>query len=156
VSVELDGVIEAVKQSVISAQASGTMSSLRVAGGKVKAGQLLAVIDDRETTAGAQRTQVQVNQADVELRNAKVSWERVQDLQSRGFVSKAALDSAEAQYKSAIAMRDQAIAASRQTIISQGFTHVTAPYDGWVLQLHAQAGDLAVPGKPLVTVYGGV
>jgi hypothetical protein len=34
-----------------------------------------------------------------------------------------------------------------------GFTVVTAPFDGWVLQTHADAGDLAVPGKPLLTLY---
>jgi RND family efflux transporter MFP subunit len=152
--VELDGVIEAVRQSVVSAQASGLIASLSVkAGDKVKAGQLLAVIDDRESVASAQRSQAQVNQADAELRNAKANWQRTQDLQTKGFVSKAALDSADAQYKSASAVRDQALAVSRQTSISQSFTRVNAPYDGWVLQTHAQAGDLAVPGKPLVTVY---
>jgi RND family efflux transporter MFP subunit len=152
--VDLDGVIEAVRQSVVSAQASGLISSLVVkAGDKVKAGQLLAIIDDREMVAGAQRSHAQVNKADAELRNAKANLERTQDLQSKGFVSKAALDSADAQYKSASAVRDQAMAVSRQTSISQGFTRVTAPYDGWVLQTHAQAGDLAVPGKPLLTVY---
>jgi hypothetical protein len=30
---------------------------------------------------------------------------------------------------------------------------VTAPFDGWVLQTQAEAGDLAVPGKPLLTLY---
>jgi RND family efflux transporter MFP subunit len=35
----------------------------------------------------------------------------------------------------------------------QGFTRVTAPFDGWILQTNAQVGDLAVPGKPLLTVY---
>lgn len=152
--VELDGVIEAVRQTVVSAQAAGLITSFSAkAGEKVKAGQLLAVIDDRETVAGAQRSLAQVNQAEAELRNAKSNWERTQDLQSKGFVSKSALDSADAQYKSAAAMRDQAVAASKQTSISQGFTRVTAPFEGWVLQTHAQVGDLAVPGRPLLTVY---
>lgn len=46
---ELDGVIQPVKQSTVSAQASGRISVLLVkAGDKVRAGQALATIDDRE------------------------------------------------------------------------------------------------------------
>jgi RND family efflux transporter MFP subunit len=152
--VALDGVIEPVKQSVVSAQASGRIAALAVkAGDKVRAGQTLATIDDREATAGLQRSQAQVGQADAELRNAQASLMRTRDLQEKGFVSKAALDMADAQYQSAFAMRDQAVAGVRQSGLVQGFTRVTAPFDGWILQTHAQIGDLAVPGKPLLTVY---
>ena len=152
--VVLDGVIEPVKQSVVSAQASGRIAILAVkAGDKVRAGQTLATIDDREATAGLQRSQAQVNQADAELRNAQASLMRTKDLQAKGFVSQAALDVADAQYQSAFAMRDQAVAGVRQSGLAQGFTRVTAPFDGWILQIHAQVGDLAVPGKPLLTVY---
>jgi RND family efflux transporter MFP subunit len=122
-------------------------------GDRVRAGQVLLTIDDREAAVGVQKSQAQINQADAELRNARANVERTRDLQSKGFVSKAALDVADAQFQSAMAMRDQAGAAARQSSISQGFTKVSSPYDGWVLQTHAEAGDLAVPGTPLVTVY---
>ncbi len=152
--VEFDGVIEPVKQSTVSAQAAGIIATLQVkAGDKVRAGQTLATIDDREASAGMQRSQAQVNQTEAELRNARSNQERTKDLQGKGFVSKAALDSADAQYQSALAMHEQSKAGALQSRISQGFTRVTAPFDGWVLQLHAQTGDLAVPGKPLLTVY---
>jgi len=153
-SVELDGVIQAVKQSTIAAQASGRIVTMAVkAGDKVKAGQLLATIDDREAAVGVQRSQAQINQAEAELRNARAALERARDLQSKGFVSKAALDAADTQHTGALAMRDQATAAARQSTLSQGFTRVTAPFDGWVAQTHAEAGELAVPGKPLLTLY---
>jgi RND family efflux transporter MFP subunit len=151
---ELDGVIQPVKQSTIAAQAAGRIASFTVkAGDKVRAGQVLAVIDDREVAAGVQKSQAQISQADAEMRNARASLERTRDLQGKGFVSKAALDTAEMQYKGATAVREQAAASALQSSISQSFTRVTAPYDGWVLQTHAEAGDLAVPGKPLVTVF---
>jgi RND family efflux transporter MFP subunit len=153
-SYDLDGFIQAVKQSTIAAQASGRIVTMAVkAGDKVKAGQVLATIDDREAAAGVQRSQAQINQAEAELRNAQAALERTRDLQSKGFVSKAALDSADTQHKGALAMRDQATAAARQSSLSQGFTRVTAPFDGWVERTHAEAGELAVPGKPLLTVY---
>ena len=151
---EIDGVIEPVKQSTVSAQASGRIVTLAVKmGDRVKAGQLLATIDDRESAVGVQRSQAQLTQSEAELRNAQVNYERTRSLQSQGFVSQAALDVAETQYKAAQAGREQASAGARQSALSQGYTRVTAPYDGWVLQTHAEAGDLAVPGKPIVTVY---
>ena len=151
---ELDGVIQPVKQSTISAQASGRIATLVVkAGDKVKAGQLLATVDDRETQTGVQRSQAQLAQAQAELRNAQANFDRTRDLQSKGFVSAAALDTADAQLKSALAGRDQAGAGAKQSALAQGFTKVVAPYDGWVLQTHVEAGDLAVPGKPLLSIY---
>ncbi len=151
---ELDGVIQPVKQSTVSAQAAGRIVTLAVkAGDKVRAGQVLATIDDRETQTGVQRSQAQVAQAQAELRNAQANFDRTRDLQAKGFVSAAALDSADSQLKSALAGRDQAGAGARQSALAQGFTRVLAPYDGWVLQTQAEAGDLAVPGKPLLTLY---
>ena len=150
----LEGVIQPVRQSTVAAQASGRIATLVVkAGDKVRAGQLLATVDDRDASAGLQRSQAQVNQADAELRNAQANLDRVRDLQGKGFVSKAALDTASTQREAAQALRDQASASARQSGIAQGFTRVTAPFDGWVLQTHAEAGELAVPGKPLLTLY---
>lgn len=153
-SFELDGVVQAVKQSTLSAQASGRIATLLVkAGDKVRAGQLLATIDDREAVTGVQRAGAQVAQAEAETRNAQINFDRAKDLKAKGFVSQSALDTADVQLKSATAMLTQARAGAAASGLAQGFTKVTAPYDGWVLQTHAEAGDLAMPGKPLVTVY---
>lgn len=154
VGFELDGVVQPVMQSTVSAQAGGRIASLLVkAGDKVRAGQSLATIDDREAQTGLQRSQAQVAQAQAELRNAQANFERTRDLQAKGFVSAAALDTADSQLKAALAGRDQAGAGAKLSALAQGFTRVTAPFDGWVLQTHAEAGDLAVPGKPIVTLY---
>ena len=151
---ELDGVVQPVRQSTVAAQANGRVLSLLVrVGDRVKRGQLLATIDDREAQTGVQRSQAQLAQAQAELFNAQASFERTRDLQARGFLSAAALDAAQAQLKTTQAGRDQADAGLRQSALAQGFTRVTAPFDGWVLQTQAEAGDLAVPGKPLLTLY---
>lgn len=152
--VEYDAVIEPIRQATVSAQASGRIASLQVkAGDRVRAGQLLATIDDRETQTGVQRSAAQAAQAEAEWRNAQVHAQRTRDLQAQGFVSKAALDVADTQLKAAQAARDQAGAGVRQSSLAQGFTRVTAPFDGVVLETPSQAGDLAVPGKPMVVMY---
>ena len=151
---ELDGVVQPVKQSTVSAQTMGRVVALAVkAGDRVRAGQVLASIDDREAATGVQRSQAQVAQAEAELRNAQLQYDRTVNLQKQGFVSPAAMDTAEAQLKAAKAGRDQALAVERQSGLAQGYARVTAPFEGWVLQTLAEAGDLAAPGKPLVTLY---
>jgi RND family efflux transporter MFP subunit len=151
---ELDGVVEAVRQATVSAQATGRVSSVLVkVGDKVKAGQVLATIDDRDTQTGVARSQAQVAQSEAELANALANVQRTRDLRKQGFVSQAALDVAESQYKAAQAGRAGAGAGVQQARLAQSFTQVTAPFDGYVMETLAQAGDLAVPGKPVATVY---
>lgn len=151
---EFDGALQAVRQSVLSAQASGRIATLSVkAGDQVKAGQVLAVIDDRATQAGVAQAQAGVAQADANLANAKAAYERTRDLRAQGFIAQAALDSALAQYKAAQAGAAAARAGQTQASVVQGFTRLTAPYDGWVLATHAEAGALAMPGAPILTVY---
>lgn len=152
--VDFDGVLQAVKQSTLSAQASGRITQWLVkAGDRIHAGQLLAAIDDRVSQAGVGQAQAQVAQADAQLTQAQAQFVRSQDLHAKGFVSNAALDVAESQYKSAQAAASGAQAGKVQSQLTQGFTRLTAPYDGWVLATHAETGDLALPGAPLVTVY---
>lgn len=150
----LDGSLQAVRQSVLSAQASGRIATLAVkAGDRVKAGQVLAVIDDRATQAGVAQAQAGVAQAQANLANAKAAYERTKELRAQGFVAQAALDSALAQYRAAEAGGAAARAGQTQASVAQGFTRLTAPWDGWVLATHAEAGALAMPGAPLLTVY---
>lgn len=150
----LDGTLQAVRQSTLSAQASGRIAQLAVkAGDRVKAGQVLAVVDDRETQAGLQRAQAGVAQAEAERRNAQTHLQRTRDLHAQGFVAQAALDMAETQFKAASAGAAQARAGQTQSGLAQGHTRLTAPYDGHVLATHAEASDLAVPGKPILTLY---
>lgn len=150
----LDGSLQAVQQSVLSAQASGRVAQLLVqAGDPVRKGQALAVIDDRATQAGVSQSQASVAQAEAELANAQANESRVRDLHAQGFVAKAALETAQAQLKAAQAGAAAARAGQTQSSLAQGFTRVSAPYDGYVMQTHVEAGVLAMPGTPIVTVY---
>ena len=89
---DIDGVVEAVMQSTLSSQIPGRVLSLNVkAGDRVKAGQVLATIDDRETQTGVLRSQAQLQQSDAELRQLQIALKRTQELKTQGFVSSWAL-----------------------------------------------------------------
>jgi membrane fusion protein, multidrug efflux system len=144
-SLTLDATVQAVRQTTLAAQASGRVAQLLVkAGDRVKAGQLLAVIDDRVTQAGVAQAGAGVAQAQAQ---------RARDLRSKGFVAQAVLDGAEAQLRAAQAGLKAAQAGQTQSAVAQGFTRLTAPYDGWVQQTHVELGSLAMPGSPVVSVY---
>lgn len=151
---DLEASLQPLRQSTVAAQVGGNVRVLAVkAGDRVKAGQLLARIDERDTQAGLQRGDAGVAQAEAELRNARVQAERSRELRDRGFVSQAALDLAETQLKAAQAGLQQAQAGRTQAALARGFTAVTAPFDAVVLATHLEAGDLAAPGRALVTLY---
>lgn len=135
-----EAVVEAVRQATVAAQVSGRVVEVRAdAGQRVEKGQLLMRIDAREAAEGAAAAQAQLAQA-------KAAYERTKSLHAQKFLSAAALDKAEADYKAAQA----AAGASGATV---GHATVTAPIAGIVAQRHAELGEMAAPGKPLVTVY---
>jgi len=151
---DYDAVLQPVRQATITAQVGGNVLALRVkAGDTVKRGQLLVRIDDRESRATVARGDAAVVQAEAEARNAEVALNRSRDLLRNGFVSQAAVDNAETQAKAARAALEQARAARSQAAIAQGNAEVVAPYDAVVSATHVEAGDLALPGRALVTLY---
>jgi RND family efflux transporter MFP subunit len=151
---EIDGNIQPVRQATLAAQLGGNVLVLAVkAGDRVKAGQLIARVDDRDAQSGVLRSDAALAQADAEARNARLNAERTRDLRAQGFVSQAALDVAETQLKAAQAGVAQAQAGRAQATLARGFASVAAPFDGIVLATHLEAGDLAVPGRPIATVY---
>lgn len=149
-----DGVVEAVRQTVLAAQVPGAVVALNVkAGDRVKAGQVLVRLDARaaEQQAGAAAAQVQAARAAQE--EATRELERQKQLHEKQYISRAALDRAEAQYKSAHAQAAAQLAAAGAARTESGFYTVKAPYDGIVSEVAVVLGDLAMPGRPLLTLY---
>jgi len=135
-----EALVEAVRQSTIAAQVQGRVTELRVdAGERVRQGDLLLRLDEREAAQGVAGSRAQYD-------NAKANYERTLNLFRQKFISQAALDKAEADYKAASASSGQA-----GTVLS--FTRITSPLTGIVAQRHTELGEMAVPGKPLITVF---
>ena len=132
--------VEAVHQATVAAQIAGRVIAVRVdAGQRVKQGELLMRLDAREA-AGSDAS------ARAALEQARVAYERTQNLHAKKFVSQAALDQAAAAWKAA-----QGAATASGAGLSHG--EVTAPIAGLVAQRHVELGEMAAPGKPLVTVF---
>jgi RND family efflux transporter MFP subunit len=103
--------------------------------------------------ANTARGDAAVVQAQAELRNAQQVLARNQELRKDGFISQAAVDASDNQFKAVQAAVGQAQAARTQAAVAQGFAEVVAPFDGVVLATHVETGDLALPGRALLTLY---
>ncbi|MFZ6711574.1 efflux RND transporter periplasmic adaptor subunit [Undibacterium sp. TC9W] len=149
-----DGVVEAVRQTVIAAQISGAITELPAkAADSMKAGQVLARIDGRAASQQANASQAQVEAARAELQLASKDFERQKQLFARQYISQAQLDRAEAQFKSSSAAAHAQIAGAGAVQTQAGFYALTAPYAGRIADVYVSQGDMVTPGKALMTVF---
>ncbi len=145
---QIDGSLQPLRQSTVAAQVGGNILVLAVkAGDRVKAGQLIARIDERSAQAGLAQSEAGVAQAEATLRNARAHAERTRDLRAQGFISQAAVDVAESQLAAAQAGLLQAQAGRSQAALSRGFASVTAPFDAVVLATHVEAAVVQLPAS---------
>lgn len=149
-----EGRVQAVRQTVVAAQVPGAVVALNVkAGDRVKAGQVLARLDARAAEQGVAASGAQTQAAAAQLEVAAREVARKRQLFARKYISQAALDQAEAAYRAAQA-QVKALSAQTGAARSQaGFFALKAPFDGVVAELATELGDMAMPGKPLMTVY---
>lgn len=123
----------------LATRMSGTVERVLVdVGARVHRGDPLVALDaaDIQARVGAARAQEEL---------ASRTFQRVENLHRDGAASQQELDQVAAALEGARAQRTEADA--------QGaYAMVTAPFDGVVTRRMADPGDLAVPGRPLLTV----
>ncbi|MFZ2854648.1 MAG: efflux RND transporter periplasmic adaptor subunit [Rhodocyclaceae bacterium] len=135
-----EAVVEAVKQATLAAQVPGRVTEVHVdAGQAVRKGDLLMRIDAREAAEAAAG-------ASAQFINAQANYERLKNLRQQNFISAAALDKARADFEAAQATRGQAS-------VGVGHATVSAPMSGIVAQRLTELGEMASPGKPLLSIY---
>lgn len=153
-SVSADGVVEAVRQTVIAAQVSGAIVELPVkAGDSIKAGQMLLRLDGRAASQQARASQAQAEAARAALQVATKDFERQKQLFARQYISQAQLDRAESLFRSATADANAQLAQAAATLTQSGFYTLTAPYAGRVAEVSVSQGDMVTPGRSLMTVF---
>lgn len=149
-----DGVVEAVRQTVVAAQVSGAVVALDAkVGDVVKAGQVLARIDAHAAEQTVAASDAQVQSARASLEAATKEFERQKQLFQKKYTSEAALERAEAQFKATQAQVSAQIAQAGAARAQSGFFVVKAPYGGVVAEVPVALGDMALPGRPLLTLY---
>lgn len=149
-----DGVVEAVRQTVIAAQVPGAVVQLDVkVGDRVQAGQLLLRLDARAADQGVAASDAQVQAARASLEVASREYERQKQLFQKKYISQAALERAESEFKATRAQADALLAQAAAARTQTTFHTVRAPYAAVVSEVPVALGDMAMPGRPLLTIY---
>jgi multidrug efflux system membrane fusion protein len=149
-----EGLVEAERQTTLAAQVSGAVIEIAVKpGDTVKAGQLLVRLDAQAASQTAAVSEAQVQAAQASLAVAQRDFDRQKQLFAQDYISQAALDRAEARYKASEAETRAQIAQAGAARTQAGFYTIRAPYAGVVAEVPVNPGDMAMPGRPLVTVY---
>ena len=178
---EAVGTVTAGISSVLSSKLLGAVEEIRVReGDQVKKGDVLIVQDQRQVKAGVRQAEAGLAEsrkaltAAISARDAARSerelafttQERYLELKKKKLVSVQASDEVEARYSQAKAameraeaMVDAAGARVRQVEAALASVRVTgkdavitAPHDGIITGKLVDRGDLATPGKPLLTL----
>lgn len=122
-------------------------------GERVKAGEVLVILDDRELNAQQREGTAALAAAEAELVTRKSEYDRVKSLRGTGSVSAEELNRVEGAYR----VTEAQVRRAKETIgrieVQLSYTRIVATADGIVADRFAEPGDLATPGKPLLTVY---
>jgi len=134
---EVPGNVVSAYEATLASKISGLVEEIRVKeGNRVKAGEVLIILDSRDLKA-------QLQQAQAEFENATVHYQRMRQLFAQESVARQELDNAERTYK---------VAEAAKNIIEANLTYtvIKAPFDGVITDKIIEVGEMATPGRPLL------
>jgi RND family efflux transporter MFP subunit len=154
------GYVTARREATVSAQITGALTSVLIEEGEhVKAGQVLAQLDDSAQKASLAQAQAALSAArallvqfQAQLEQARRDNQRNQDLIERKLVSQQALETSQtqvatlsAQVESQRKQVELAEATLRGAQVQLDYTTVRAPFTGVIIAKAAQAGEIVSP-----------
>ncbi|MEW6289802.1 MAG: efflux RND transporter periplasmic adaptor subunit [Thermodesulfobacteriota bacterium] len=159
--------VKAKTASVVAARMMGTVTMLAVKeGDRVKAGQLLLTLDDRDVKQKINAAQAALAEAGnagaaaaKQHELARITYERFSNLYDGKALTRQELD--EAQTRMQVAeleaerfgeMVKRARAGLAEAEVYQDFTRVSSPVDGVVSSKQIELGTMVMPGVPLFTI----
>lgn len=153
-SLRLDGVVEAVQESTVSAQTAGTIVELPYdVDDFVESGSLIARLQDTEQRARLQQAEANLEEARASLEDARQQYERIEPLAERGVASRSDLDRARNALDAARARAARARSSVEEAREQLDYTRITAPYGGVITARHVELGESVRPGQPLLSGF---
>ena len=150
--IRLPGVTQAFIDAPIFARTSGYLKRWYFdIGARVKQGQLLAEIDSPEVDQQLQQARADLETAQANLRQAKITADRWEALLDSGSVSKQETDVAVSALSATKATADSNAANVRRLEQLQGFEKIYAPFDGIVTARNTDIGALIDAGSATAT-----
>jgi membrane fusion protein (multidrug efflux system) len=135
---------------MLSSRVAGTVEEVKVQENqKVKAGQILAVIDSSTYETKVRQAESELESQRARFHDAEVNFKRVQQLVSKGAVSRQQFDTAQANYRELQKRVASAQAQLDQAKLNLQYTEIEAPSDGTIARRSVEPGMVVPPGQPL-------
>jgi len=153
-TVQATGTVQPRYLTNVESQVVATILAVPVnPGDRVREGQLLVTLDDREIAARLGDAQAALAAANVELGVRRNEYARYKQMYDGKAVTKEQYESMEGAYRVAEQQVRQAEQQVAQAEVNRTYTRIAAQRAGTVLNRYADPGDLAAPGKPLLALH---
>ena len=140
------GYVVAQRKASVSSKGTGVLVYLGVVeGDKVKEGQIIARLDNRDIVAQLDQAKSNYQLYKAQLNEIENNYNREKELFGRGLSSQQALDQAESNYKTLLANIDIAQAGIRVAEVALENMIIRAPFNGTVLTKNAEVGEIVAP-----------
>ena len=151
--VRLSGNLEADRHTRLSTRQMGQVSQVFVRPGMhVHQGQLLVQLRQRDLTARLKQVQAEMESARTNFQIAAKDLKRYKNLHASQSASDKELENARSafqQRQAELTGLKEKEAATRESL---HYTAIRAPYPGVITEKYVQPGDMAIPGKPLISL----
>jgi RND family efflux transporter MFP subunit len=142
-SFDFTGTIQAAKSVDIRARVTGNLDKAFFnAGAKVKQGELLFEIDPRQYLAAVEKSQLDLQLAELRLKSAATEFDRVKKLRANNSIAETDFERIEGRYNEAKLALQAALNDLKLTKTNLDYTKVKAPIDGHIVSMRATVGSL--------------
>lgn len=147
------GTVRARTVTGVAPKVMGRVMEIRVvAGDAVTQGTVLVRLDDSELRARLGAAQAALRQARAEAAQAAADFKRLRGLYAKEAATAQDFDAAKARAEASTAQVSQARDRLNEVLALVAETTLRAPFDAVVVARHGEPGDMAVPGRPLLTI----
>jgi len=151
------GYVVAQQKAAVASKGTGRLEYLGVVeGDKVKKGQIIGRLEDRDVAAALEKARADLEVAKADSEDAARSLERTKELYSSALASRADLDAAEARFKQVQASIVSSKANVKGAEVALDNTLILAPFDGTVLTKDANVGEVVAPFGAATNSRGAV
>ena len=151
---EVMGTVQAEQIATVTSRVVGNVVEMRVsAGQRVARGAILAVLDDRDLRHRVEQAQDAVRSAEATLGQAQSDYTRDRPLFDQQVITAYDFEHTQTTLKTAGANLHRLQQAEREAEVNLSYAVIRSPFAGVVVDKLANTGDLAAPGRPLLTMY---
>lgn len=152
--VDAVGTVEPRRKTDVASRLLATINEITVEpGDRISKGQLLATLDDREVQAQLGEAEAAAAGIDADLAVRARDYQRYQQMFREKAVTKEAFDQIEGAFRVAQAQLRRTQQQINRIRVMLTYSQIKAQTAGVVADRYVDPGDLAVPGKPLLTIH---